>query len=99
MDTLRNLYSKTQFRLKWRGLLSNPSPDNIGVNQGGNASPTLFRRYMSDLMDYLNEQFGVCIGEEIVIHLLWADDLVLFSDTPQGLQKQLDGFFNFVRPI
>ena len=31
---------------------------------------------------------GVGIGETIIGHLLWADDLILFSDTITGLQKQ-----------
>ena len=28
-------------------------------------------------------------------HILWADDLILFSNTPEGLQKQMDGLFQF----
>ena len=37
----------------------------------------------------------ICIGDVIISHLLWADDLILFSDSLSGIQKQLDGLFEF----
>ena len=46
-------------------------------------------------ISYLSTEHGVCIGNEIVAHLLWADDLILFSDTFHGLQKQLHGLKKF----
>ena len=51
----------------------------------------LFRKYLKDLDDYLKKTAGVYINETILAHLLWADDLILFSDTEKGIQKQLDG--------
>jgi hypothetical protein len=69
----------------------------MGVNQGGAASGLLFRKYMIDLSDYLHEEFGIVIGDTIVAHLLWADDLVLMSDTPHGLQQQVDGLMTFCK--
>jgi hypothetical protein len=62
-------------------MLSESILDNLGVNQGGNASPALFVKYLSDLSDYLVSKNGICIGDTIMMHLLWADDLVLLSDT------------------
>ena len=44
-----------------------------------------------DLDVYLKKEVGICIGETIVAHLLWADDLMLLSNTEKGLQKHLDG--------
>ena len=67
----------------------------MGVNQGGNASGFLFRKYMADLSDYLKSEFGVTIGSTILAHILWADDLILLSDTLGGIQKQLDGLKHF----
>ena len=37
----------------------------------------------------------MCIGDHIIAHLLWADDLILFSDSIKGIQKQLNGLFKF----
>ena len=95
VDTLRNFYTKTYFRVKVNGLISPPIPNHIGVNQGGNVSGLLFRKYLADLDEYLCKEVGVCLGDTIIAHLLWADDLILVTDSIKGLQKQLDGLFNF----
>ena len=41
----------------------------------------------------------MCINETIIAHLLWTDDLILFSGTEKGIQKQLDGLKSFVKTI
>ena len=56
INTLRNLYTKTYFRVKQGGYLSDLILQEVGVNQGGNASPIIFRKYLSDLRNYLNEK-------------------------------------------
>ena len=76
--------------MKCHGRLSPIITENIGVNQRGNASPTLFRHFLSDLGDYLHTHCGLCITDDIIVHLLWADDLVLISDSHKGLQKLLN---------
>ena len=93
--TLRNLYTKTDFRVKRNSKLSPMIHNDMGVNQGGVASGFLFQKYMSDLKQYLDCNVGVCISKTILVHLLWADDLILFSDTPNGLQRQLNGLYTF----
>ena len=95
IDTLRSLYQKTNFRIKHQGLLSFSMRDIMGVNQGGVASGLLFHKYMADLDMFLNTEFGKCIGEMIIAHILWADDLIMMSDTPEILQHQLNGLFKF----
>ena len=97
VDTLKDLYDKTQFRVKSKGKLSPFIENTQGVNQGGIASGFLFRKYMSDLSDYLKTEFGVPICEEILTHILWADDLVLISDSLAGIRKQLDGLNKFCK--
>ena len=96
LNTLRSLYSKTSFRVKHSGKLSDSILQQMGVNQGGNASPTIFREYLADLSDYLPKHTGVCISDaEILVHLLWADDLILVSTQAKDSQKQLDSLFKF----
>ena len=46
-------------------------------------------------MSYLSSEVGIAISNKIIAHILWGDDLILFSDTPSGLQKQLDGLLKF----
>ena len=91
INTLRNLYPKTFFRVKHEGLLQ-----EVGVNQGGNASPIIFRKYLSDLRQYLNEKTGTILSDdEILVHLLWADDLIMTSTAAQDAQSQLNGLASF----
>ena len=94
LDTMRNLYEKTYFRIKCRGKVS-PVLDTLGVNQGGFASGLLFRKYMVDMSEYLETEFAVCVNDVIVAHMLWADDLILLSNTSSGLQKKLNGLHKF----
>ena len=95
IDTFRSLYSKTNFQVKRNGRLSQAVPNNLGVNQGGISSGLMFCKYMSDLSTYLSAEVGIAISNKIIAHILWGDDLILFSDTPTGLQKQLNGLLKF----
>ena len=68
----------------------------MGVNQGGNASPIIFKKYLNDMKDYLKEHTGVVLSDdEILVYLLWADDLITISSSVQDAQKQLDGVAKF----
>ena len=53
IDTLQTLYSKTRYRVQCNGEINAIIWENVGVNQGGNASPILFGSYLSDIKDYL----------------------------------------------
>ena len=68
----------------------------IGVNQGGNASPTIFKIYLGDMKEYLKDYTGVVLSEdEVLVYLLWADDLINVSTNVHDAQKQLDGVAKF----
>ena len=98
IDTLINLYSKTCYRVKHQGKLSEVINERIGVNQGANTSPLLFNKYLIDLKDYLDSSTGVCTLEEIIVHMLWADDLFMVSTVPTDAQKQLDDLSSYTAP-
>ena len=89
-DTLRSLYTKKYFTVKHQGWLSFIIRNLIGVNQGGVASGFLSRKYLSDLDEYLNTHAGICVGDMLVAHILWVDDLVLMADSIGGMQDQLN---------
>ena len=59
-----------------------------GVQQGDIISQTIFSLYINDLVNELNSlNLGVPIDDENVCALLYADDIVLFSDTEAKLQS------------
>ena len=66
IDTLRNVYTKADFRVK--------------------RNSKLYPRLRC---------VSLILYQTISVHLLWVDDLILFSNTPNGLQRQLNGLYTF----
>ena len=95
IETLLSLYNSTSYRVKLNANISETVKENIGVNQGAITSPFLFKQYLADLKNYLDEYTGVCIGEEILVHILWADDLYMVSEDLKCTQLQLNGLTEF----
>ena len=66
----------------------------VGVRQGCVLSPTLFSVFINQLADHMNEKgkHGIQLlpGIMELFILLFADDVVLFSTSPAGLQNQLN---------
>ena len=59
-----------------------------GVRQGGVLSPALFALYVDDLVSQLRDSgYGVHVGSLFVGCVLYADDIVLLSESCDGLQK------------
>ncbi len=67
-------------------------PCESGVRQGDSLSPTLFNLFMNDLAPLLNENCcdPAMMGDLPLGCLFYADDLVLLSQSKEGLQKSLD---------
>jgi hypothetical protein len=79
-------------------MLTPPIKSNIGVRQGDNLSPTLFNIFINDLPDIFTEDCCPAIFGNLKIQcLLYADDLVITSETYKGMQKALkllEGYCN-----
>ncbi len=68
----------------------------LGVAQGGILSPYLFVSFLKDMSTLFSSMYGVQIDETLTLcYLLWADDLVLFSKTPEGLQDHLNKLYQY----
>ena len=56
----------------------------------------MFRKMLYDMGRYLEIEEGIVLNEnEILLHLLWADNLILMSDSSKGLQRLLGCVFQF----
>ena len=67
-----------------------------GVREGGMSSPGKFNIFFDSLIKHLKRTGeGVEIGGVLICALFYADDIVLFSHTPEGLQRLLDACFEF----
>ncbi len=65
---------------------------NIGVRQGDSLSPLLFNIFINDLANDLeqNNTTSAHLGSLKIGFLLYADDLILLSESAEGLQDQID---------
>jgi hypothetical protein len=92
---MRSLYSQTMACIK--GYESEFFEIMSGVQQGAPLSPCLFALVLNDLDKELrSNNTGYVSLQNLKIHsLLFADDLVLPSETPEGLLQSLDVLYEF----
>ena len=80
--------------VKINNKMTEACPCYTGVKQGCMLSPTLFNLYLSDLPEFLNSSSSTDIllddSERPINCLLYADDLVIFSRSANGLQTLLN---------
>ncbi len=55
-------------------------------------TPKLFTEFLTDLHRYLSAECGVLMNNLIISYILFADDLILCSETPERL---IDGLFQY----
>ena len=83
-------YAQQTFQVKWDNAVSTPFHVGNGVRQGGILSPFLFNVYMDDLSRKLNAcKTGCTVGDNVINHLMYADDLVILSPYTAALQQLL----------
>ena len=92
-----SMYQNTNCRVKYSNGTSKVFPSSCGVKQGDVLSPLLFNIFINGITDKLEvpETEPVVLGESRISALLYADDIVLLSSTPSGLQKSLDVLGDF----
>ena len=61
-----------------------------GVKQGDNLSPSLFSCFINPLLlEIDNCESGIMYSNFMVSSLVYADDIIVLSDSEEGLQKQI----------
>ena len=89
-NIIKNMYSKSRSCIKVKTGLTNYIDLNLGVRQGDNLSPNLFKIFINDLPKYLEETIDpVNIGDLTLNCLMYADDVVILSTSKTGLQEKL----------
>ena len=89
---IRHIYANGRTRLKIGGRLSEPISVAQGVKQGDPLSCILFNLVVDWALDALDRNIGFKLGEQLLSHLAFADDVVLVAETQAGLQRQIDAF-------
>ena len=99
-NVVYNLYKDIKSKVTTQQGSSNYFTCNVGERQGENLSPFLFSIFLNDLEMYLNNDnvSGITCdvnNDEMILFLkvlilLYADDIVVFSDNESGLQHALN---------
>jgi len=88
---LKYWYKEQTMQIKCGKHLSEPFHVTNGVRQGGVLIPYLFAVYLDDLPTELNNiEAGCYVGEVLLNHLMFADDICVFCPSLRGLQSILD---------
>ena len=91
------MYVNIKSRIKYENQLGGEFTCLLGVCQGECLSPFLFSMYINDLEEnfVLQDFKGIKIGMLKLFLLLYADDIVIFSESEAGLQQGLDILENY----
>ena len=84
------MFQNARSRVNWGGKIGELFENVYGVLQGGVMSPILFKFVSHDMTEYLTPNNGFGIGNTKMNYLLFADDLVLLSESPSGLQNLIN---------
>ena len=89
---IQDLYSKSKTCIKLDNKLSDYFQVSLGVRQGCVLSPILFNIYINGLVRSLS---NVCSSPAVLGHLkvpilMYADDIILLSESPVGLQNSMN---------
>ena len=92
LNIIQSMYSSVKSKVKYNNELSNDFDSYLGVRQGECLSPFLFSMYINDIEEefYLHGSEGIDVGSIKLFLLLYADDMTIFAETAEGLQKGLD---------
>ena len=86
------MYSKTKSSVQLQYRLTPAIPTTTGLKQGCNLSPILFNLFINDINDIFDEiscQPAQLVDILVNNSLLYADDLILVSESRSGLQSCL----------
>ena len=99
LEIIQTLYLEDSASVKIGKKYSPSFKTNIGVRQGCVLSPLLFNLFLADLQPLLDScQDNVKIDENTELScLLWADDILMFSETAEGLQSKLNNLEKYCK--
>ena len=89
-------YKNQIMYVKWGSAISAGFTVTNGVRQGSVLSPYLFCVYVDNMSNKLNnKKIGCMVGNMLINHLFYADDLCIFSPSSNGLQILLNTCFDY----
>ena len=90
VNLVKDMYDQTKIMLKLNGKITMPIQTSKGVRQGCILSPRLFNLFINDIPLIFDQLcHPVQLGNMRIQCLMYADDIVLLSESKEGLQRCL----------
>lgn len=89
---LRRIYENSNTQIRMQNTYTEPIDMTIGLLQGEILSPILFSLYIADIEETMKSSpaGGITITRDLILHmLLYADDMVVLSNTETGLKCKI----------
>ena len=100
LKMLQDIYDNNQMFIKVKSGLTQPFLTTVGVKQGCVLSPLIFNLFINDLPDQFDDQCDpVHLGGQAVHALMFADDVVILSQSADGLRRSIDITVNYFNSI
>ena len=97
ISMIKSMYNDLNLSVKLTEGITSFFKSDVGVRQGCNLSPMLFNLFINDLVEYLQSD----ITEAVKLNgyscncLMYADDLLLLSESWEGLCQTMDKLGNY----
>ena len=94
--TIKSMYDSTHLSVREGNYCTDSFLSSAGVRRGDNRSPTLFNIFINDIPRYFDSSCDpVKLTKRHIDCLLYADDLILLSNNPEGLQNCINKLSDF----
>ena len=99
INLISDMYRNTYTSLIYHNKILPKIPTTKGVKQGDNLSPLLFNIFINDLPTIIGNgnTHPVKLDGVDINSMLWADDIVIVSETSEGLQRCLNNLSNYCK--
>ena len=97
LKIIRSLYNNVKSCVKYKGILGEYFSNKVGLMQGETLSPLLFSLYVNDFEKHFMSDNCPSVELQVLnlFVLMYADDMVIFADSPEGLQKMLNSVHSY----
>ena len=93
---IKSMYTNDRLCVRVDDKMTEFFMSGVGVRQSDVLSPSLFKIFINDLPSIIDDKTdSITLDGEKIPCLLYADNLVLFSDTKNGLQQKLNILNNY----